>query len=436
LVSQHEQQALTLQQKTLALAQKLQALDEKTLASEQKALVLQQELQVRDRQVELFKEELETRQQQALKLEQDRAALMQQYAAAQTNIMALNQQLRDSTLEGVLSREKLSELEDQVRRRLEQSVALQQQMADLARSNQIAVLEKERLAGKLELAEHEKQSATEKVTLMQEQAKAEVARMEKQVKAEQENTARLTESYKALATKQTELTPNAIFSEFLTNRVDTQIFASRAGIFGGDAIKKGETQTVLVNNGTNTYALCHVQETPLSLSLPGVDWESFTGTLSRNAVSLPIRSLSFAAVDPRIVLIPLTAAEAGQLGCRAYQVCADPYKFQDAVLVGAREGYYGQCSFQIELTTPDYVKLDRNVLKGLFGKFNPSRGDLVFSKAGELLGVMANSTYCLMLRRFDAEATFRCGQDGHGQRTGGILAALYAEVADLPSKLQ
>jgi hypothetical protein len=30
--------------------------------------------------------------------------------------------------------------------------------------------------------------------------------------------------------------------------------------------------------------------------------------------------------------------------------------------------------------------MDRNSLKGLFGKFNPSRSDLVFSRTGELLG--------------------------------------------------
>jgi hypothetical protein len=56
-------------------------------------------------------------------------------------------------------------------------------------------------------------------------------------------------------------------------------------------------------------------------------------------------------------------------------------------------------------STPEYVKLDRSFLKGLIGKFNPSRGDLVFSKTGEVLGVMANSSYCLMLRKFSFEAT-------------------------------
>ena len=104
--------------------------------------------------------------------------------------------------------------------------------------------------------------------------------------------------------------------------------------------------------------------------------------------------------------------------------------------MGAREGYYGECKFEIDLTTPDYVRLDRNVLKGLFGKFNPSRGDLVFSRNGELLGIMANSSYCMMLRSFDAGASFQMGQDVRQQHTGSTLSLLYAQVTQLPSKLQ
>jgi hypothetical protein len=134
--------------------------------------------------------------------------------------------------------------------------------------------------------------------------------------------------------------------------------------------------------------------------------------------------------------MPVTAAEASQLGCNVYHITADPFKFQEAVLVGTREGYYGECKFQIDLSAPDYLKLDRSFLKGLFGKFNPSSGDLVFSKTGELLGVMANNTYCLMLHDFDSAATLRFGQDVRAQHTGGTLSQLYTVVAQLPPRLQ
>src|SRR5947208_1502254 len=140
--------------------------------------------------------------------------------------------------------------------------------------------------------------------------------------------------------------------------------------------------------------------------------------------------------DPRIVLLPVGTAGARELGSEVQQISADPFKFQDAVLVGAREGYYGECRFEIDLTTPEYVKLDRSLLKGLFGKFNPSRGDLVFSKTGELLGIMANSTYCLMIRNLNPGATFQFGPNAKDQHTGATLSLLYLRVTEMPFQLQ
>jgi hypothetical protein len=193
---------------------------------------------------------------------------------------------------------------------------------------------------------------------------------------------------------------------------------------------------VLVTDGTNAFALCHVQDTPLTLWDPGIDWEGLTGTLSHNTVQVPIHALSFHSQDPRVVFMPVTKAEAARLGCKIYPISSDPFKFQDAVVIGAQGDYYGQSSFQIELNQPQYVKLDRNLLKGLFGKFNPSRGDLVFSRNGELLGIMANNTYCLVLHDFTAAATFQFGPDVRAQHTGETLSRLFGYVFQLPSRLQ
>jgi hypothetical protein len=191
-----------------------------------------------------------------------------------------------------------------------------------------------------------------------------------------------------------------------------------------------------VSDGTNTYALCHVQETPLTLFSPGTDWDALTGALSRNGKQVQIHQMSFYLQDPRLIFISLKPDEVKELGAKVYNISSDPFKFQDAVLVGAREGYYGECKFQIDLNTPEYVKLDNSFLKGLFGKFNPSRGDLVFSKTGELLGIMANSTYCLMLHTFYSAATIHFGEDIRYERTGETLSRLYMRVFNLPLKLQ
>jgi hypothetical protein len=389
----------------------------------------------REKQVQTFQQELQRREQQTAQLEQQQTNLRQQYASAQTNLQTLGQQLQVSSTDALVSKEKLAAMQAELRRQAEQAAALQQQLGQLAQSNQLVLTEKQRLAGQLQVAEAEKRMATDQAIRMQEE-----------VKVERAEKAKLADGVKALASKSEQLAqeiqqnrplaPNTIFNEFVTNRVQASFAAVRSGFLGMESNKRAETQTVLVTDGTNTVALCHVQDTPLSFSIPGTDWEGFAGTLGRDTMFVPIRSLSFYQLDPRVVFMPITQAEARQLGGKVYRSSSDPYKFQDAVVVGAQESYYGECTFQIDLTTPLYVKMDRNSIKGLFGKFNPSRGDLVFSRTGELLGVMANSTYCVMIKNFNTTATFQFAQDVRTQQTGETLARLYSLIARLPYKLQ
>ncbi len=367
--------------------------------------------------------------------QQQQANLQQQFAAAQANIQILDQKLQSSSAEALMSKEKLAAMEAEVKKESDLAAALQEQLTQLAKNNQIAQDEKQKLAGQLQLAQVERRAATERAALMQQQ-----------VQAERAEKAELAEGFKALATNSGALTqeirenralaPNTIFSEFVSNRVQARFLASRSGMFGMDASKSKTADTVLVTDGAQTFALCHVQDTPLTLWNPGTDWAGLSGTLDHNTAQVPIHALSFHIQDPRVVFMPVTQAEARQLGCKIYPISSDPYKFQDAVVVGAQGDYYGQSSFQMELNTPQYVKLDRNLLKGLFGKFNPSRGDLVFSRNGELLGIMANSTYCLVLHDFTATATFQFGPDVRAQRTGNTLSRLYSYVFNLPIRLK
>jgi len=227
-----------------------------------------------------------------------------------------------------------------------------------------------------------------------------------------------------------------LFDRLSTNRVLASFSGVKSGFFGNDSTHTKQTQTVLVSDGTNTVALCHVQDTPLTLWNPGANWEELSGTLAYGAIVIPMQTLSFYWGDPRIVLIPLTEGQAHSFTGKIYRLARDPYKFQDAVVVGTRENYYGECRFQIDLTTPQYLKMDHNSLKGLFGKFNPSSGDLVFSKMGEFLGVMANNNYCALIRNFAPAATLRYGPGGRNQPTAQTLADLYTIVSTLPFKLQ
>jgi hypothetical protein len=386
----------------------------------------------RDRQVQTARQELTAKQQETQRLEEQQKGLQQQFAMSQTNIQQLTELLKGTSAEATASREKIAEMESELRKQAE---ALRQQLAHLARTNEMVLAEKQRLASELQVAEVEKRHAADQVAAMQQR-----------VEAEREEKAKLAEGVQSLASKSGELVqeirenrplaPNAIFNEFLASRIWTHFTASRSSLLGTESVKHKDTETVLVSDGTRTFALCHVDDTPLTFWSPGTEWEGLSGSLKHGSNQVPVRSISFHRRDPRVVLLPLTNEDTNKLATKVYRVSGDPYKFQDAVLVGAREGYYGECKFEIDTTTPGYVKLDRSFLRGIFGKFNPTRGDLVFSRTGELLGVMANGTYCMMLQNFEAAATVQFGQDVRNQRTGVLLSRLYTTVSQLPYKLQ
>ena len=373
--------------------------------------------------------------QENARLQQTQSGLQQQVTAAQANLESVNRQLQDTSAQARQSQEKLAATETAAQSQADLAAALRRQLDLLSRSNQVSQTEAQRLANQLQLAQAEQRAAADRANLMQQE-----------VQATRAENIKLAEGFKTLATNSSQLTqeirenralaPNTIFSDFVTNRVQAGILAARTGFLRIDQSKSRQTQTILVSDGANIYAICHVDDTPVSLWDPGTDWDGLTGTLSAHGATAPISAMSFHDQDPRVVMFPVSAAQAQQLGCKVYHISATPYKFQDAVLVGADNGYYGQCNFAIDLSTPQYVKLDRSFLRGLFGKFNPSRGDIVFSRTGDLIGIMVNGTYCLMIHNFETAATLPFSPDVRRLHTGEVLSQLYDSVFRLPLQLQ
>jgi hypothetical protein len=387
-----------------------------------------------DQQIQNTRNQLLTKEQLAAQLAEEQTNLQRQVAAAQTNIADLNQQLHTTTVETVITKEQRAAMEVEARKQAEKAAALEQQLAQLQKNNQSMQSDRVALQNQLQMSEASSRSAY-----------AQMSQLQEEVDAQRRENVRLADGVKVLATTSSNLakeihesrplTPNMIFQEMLTNRVVASFSGVKPGLFG-DSSKDKQTQLILITDETNTFALCHIQDTPLTLWSPGTQWEELNGTLTRGSASFPITSVSFCSMDPRLVLIPVPAAEARALGSKIYHFSKDPYIFQDAVVVGTREDYYGECKFQIEVSTPQYLKMDHNSLKGLFGKFNPSSGDLVLSKSGELIGLMANNSYCAVIRHFDSAASFRFGPEGRNQPTAQTLSGLYSVVANLPFKLQ
>ena len=235
------------------------------------------------------------------------AALQKQFTDAQTNIEALNQQLQGSTADALISKEKLAAMEAELRKQTETGRHLAA-AARPARAKQPGRPRRETTACRPAPACRGRAAyAAEQVTNLNEQ-----------VKVERQEKAQLAEGVKALATKSSELAKeiednrplaaNTIFNDFIHQPCPGQLHGTRSGLFGTN--KHRDAETVLVTDGTNTFALCHVDDTPLTLFDPGTDWDTLSGTLQHGDAQVPIHALSFNDQDPRIVLVPVTAAEA------------------------------------------------------------------------------------------------------------------------------
>jgi hypothetical protein len=400
------------------------------------------QLAERDSRLREYQTNLQRTEAEARQLQEQRAALEKQMAAAQNNLKSLQGDLSASLTTAKLSNEQLSAMQKDLQRRQLEAETLRQRLSDLEKSHSNVLSAKQVLDTKVQVAEAEKRLTQEQLTAM----KSEVQTVRAEKAQIQASATKLAEGVTALAQTSTDLTKeirenrplaaNTIFNEFSTNRVATEFFSTRSGIFGREVKKKRDTQTLLVTDGAETYALYHIADTPLTLWPPGTDWEALSGYVSRGPTSFSISQIAFLAQDPRVVIVPVGTNAARLLGSKVYKIAPDPFKFADAVLVGANEGYYGECKFQIDPSTPEYVRMDRSLFRGLFGKFNPSRGDLVLSKTGELLGIMVNNEYCSVLRKIVPGFAFECGDNLRAQNASQVLDQLGTRVRTMPAKLQ
>jgi hypothetical protein len=124
------------------------------------------------------------------------------------------------------------------------------------------------------------------------------------------------------------------------------------------------------------------------------------------------------------------------MGVKVYGLATDPFKFPEAVLVSARGKGYGALGFKLDPAHPGYVRVDNHLFRKLFGDFSPSRGDLVFSQSGDLLGIMVNSNYCLILKDFTAGEIIHAGPGAGSPPTTTVLASVGARMLAQPLDLQ
>ncbi|HTG44421.1 MAG TPA: hypothetical protein VK633_07795, partial [Verrucomicrobiae bacterium] len=420
----------------------LQTKEEKARQIEQAGKAIAADFVRAQGKLNTIQRQLESTSLEARLSQQRLSTVEQQFAKAQTNLVHLEKELSTTGTEARLARERLAQIEADLRSRQSEAEQARQRIEKVEELRLSAEIERERIAGKLKVAETQKEMTQQQLA----DAKGQIASVQQEKAQIQKVASELAEGVVQFAEKQGELTKeirenrpqtaNMIFSEFLTNRVNTDFRANRSGILGRTISKDSQTRTILVTDGTQTFAIYHIEDTPFRLDEFGKDWERFFVHLYRANTILPVPQINFLSLDPRVIVAPVSPEQAKQLGVKVYKLTSDPLRFQDALLVGADEGYYGECKFMLDARNRGYLKMDRSVLGKLMGKFNPSRGDLVFSKGGDLIGMMVNKQYCALLTGFVPTATIPTGSNLNAESVGMRLNAMQKALHELPGEMQ
>ncbi len=380
-----------------------------------------QDAAVSQAKLDTIQSELTTRREDAARMHQKIEALEQARRAAEAEKFKLALDLRQSQTEAIVVREQLAVSRDDVK----------------TARNDIAYARNEVVNARSEVkvARTEVAVARDEVARVNEE-KQSIQRHAEKLATGVGNLAEKSEEIKDEIRSSTPLTANSIYHDFRNNQIDTRFVGTKSGLFGQRSNREHIAKNIIATDGSRYYILYHIADTPLSLATADTRWEQLTGVVTRGQVAFSIPILAGLAMDPRIFVVPVGKAQAQQLGCRIYPLAADPFRFQEAVLVGSRESYFGEVTFKLDPKYPNYVKMDRPSFGKLSGKFTPSRGDLVFSKTGELLGIMANSKHCAVFRKVEMNRQIKLGIDVPQQNTTKVLGQLRSQLQRLPTALQ
>jgi X-X-X-Leu-X-X-Gly heptad repeat protein len=403
------------------LAEKLSATDAALAAREQSVAALQTEKTA---------------------LTAEKTTLATTLTETQRTATELTKKVAAATQEATLTKEQLAQLQRDLAEKQAEAERQKQALAALALKQAEALKQIDGLTLMVAVSEQEKKNLRENAETLKTQVETERA---DRIKV-QEATTQLAQGVGQLAENSGQLSKeirenrpinaNVLFNDFLANRVQTTFTANRKG-FLGQVNRSGDTRTVFVTDGKQIYGLMHLAETPFSLITPGIDWEKITVEFARPpGYRTSADSVNFLALDPRVIVFPVTAAQVSGLGAKVYPLAAEPFKFPEAVLINGGGKGYGEVGFKLDASQPGFVRVDNRLMKRIFGDFAPSRGDLVFAKTGELLGIMVNSDYCALLGNFTPAKTIRTGDDVKAQGTGQMLDDLGARYRALPLPLQ
>jgi hypothetical protein len=252
------------------------------------------------------------------------------------------------------------------------------------------------------------------------------------------------ENFKKLTDVQTK-SLNEIFTRYEDNKIKLKLSFTHKGGFMG-AVKKEtfEMDTIIMVDGSFAYSLVHASSSPFRLEPFPRKLTQVTGQISGLKLKKPIQIKEVAFMDdPRILIVPLyinpkELAESSEI--EVFQAPENPYLFSEAIVVDTKDGRFGQTDFLRDERDSRYIKVRHTKFAFVTGKFDPGKGDMVFSQKGELLGIMVNNDYAFHVKNLGSRihngSRTTLGSSFDSGKTNLLLGSLNKTLFGLQKKFR
>lgn len=403
------------------------------------------ETQQRARELESQRAEIA---EEAARLDEERQQFAKQFDQAQNRLaeaeadrVALARDLGELKEDSATSREKLRLLQEQMAQKEQALAAAEKDKERLAEEMQAAEQAKQQLSTRLEVAQAESRVLEE--SLQTARADVEVTRQEKQQAIEQaeklaegvtvlaESTDRISEEVK----RANPLSLNTIYERYRNNRVTVR-FDTREDQLIGTTRRTYEIETSLIAVGDRTFAVLYAADTPFNLSDGGRSLLAADARIVIGNKRFRFGKLYFVAADPRLLVIAMPTSRVTENGIEPFQLAADPLRFPEAVLIDSGNGGYGEIPFKLDPNDKAYLEMQTDLFNRLFGDFSPGRGDSVFSKTGDWIGLMVTGDTSVIVDKFSVDASVSLGDKFNADETRDVLARKRAVLAQLPGSVK
>ena len=252
------------------------------------------------------------------------------------------------------------------------------------------------------------------------------------------------ENFKKLTDVQTK-SLNEIFTRYDENKIKLELtFSHKGGFMGAMKTDTFEMDTIIMIDGSFAYSLVHARNSPFRLEPSVRKLTAVTGQIKSPKLknSIEVKEVAFMD-DPRILIVPLyiNPAELEKTSeIKVFNAPQNPYLFSEAVVVNSKTGRFGQTDFIRDERDSRYIKVSHSNFAFITGKFDPGKGDLVFSQKGELLGIMVNNDYAFHVKnlgtRIHNGSRTTLGNTFNPIKTNPLMASLSKALFGLNKKFR